>query len=90
MKGLKFFTRQHRNGTPIRSWTLASYHHPNSLTWRWVISYSARKAGRTGVYAMRVYRNRGFNFHAGINLSILGSLSIQTQPHMWKNNEQPY
>jgi hypothetical protein len=41
-------------------------------------------AGRSGVYAWRVYRYMGFNFHAGINLPILGSLSIQTQPHMWK------
>jgi len=82
--GLTFFTRMHANGTPIDSWNLASYHHPNSITWRWVICYSRRKAGRTGAYFMRVYRRQGFNFHAGINLPIIGSLSVQTQPHMWE------
>ena len=84
MKGLSFFTRQHCNGTPIRSWTIAAYHHPDSLTWRWLISYSARKSGRAGVYACSGIRAMGFNFHAGINLPILGSLSIRTQPHMWE------
>ena len=84
MTGFSFFKRQHSNGTPIRSWTIAAYHHPQSITWRWVVSYSTRKAGRTGVYAMRVYRYAGFNFHAGINLPVLGSISIQTQPHMWE------
>jgi hypothetical protein len=84
MKGLSFFKRQHSNGTPIRSWTLAAYHHPNSITWRWAIWYSARKSGRTGLYFMRVHRGCGFNFHAGINLPLFGSVCMQTQPHMWR------
>lgn len=83
LRGLSFFKRSHCNGTPIRSWLLAAYHHPRSLTWRWGIWYSMRKAGKTGVYFMRVYRSQGFNFHAGINLPLFGSVSMQTQPHMW-------
>lgn len=84
LEGLSFFKRKHSNGTPIMAWTLAAYHHPNSITWRWAIWYSARKSGRTGLYFMRVYRGYGFNFHAGINLPLLGSVSMQTQPHMWR------
>ena len=37
---------------------------------------------RMGLYFMRVHRGQGFNFHAGANLPLLGSLSIQTQPNM--------
>ncbi len=84
MKGLTIFKRNNSNGKPINSWTLAAYHHPRSITWRWTIQYSRRKAGRAGVYFMRVYRHQpGINFHAGINLPLLGSLSVQAQPHMW-------
>jgi hypothetical protein len=81
--GLTFFKRMHSNGTPINSFIVASWHNPNSITWRWSISYSIRNAGQTGVYFIRVYRGRGFNFHAGINLPMFGSLSIQTQPSIW-------
>ena len=72
------------NGTLIDQWVLAAYHHPDSITWRLSVCYSKRKAGKTGVYFMRVYRDQGFNFHAGINIPLLGSISIQTQPHMWE------
>jgi hypothetical protein len=81
--GLTFFKRMHSNGTPVDSFTVASWHNPKSLTWRWGITYSPRKTGRTGVYFMRTHRGCGFNFIAGINLPILGSLSVQTQPSMW-------
>jgi len=77
------FKRMNSNGTLINSYNIASYHHEDSITWRWVLSYSLRKAGKTGVYFLRTYRGRGFNFHAGINIPVLGSLSLQTQPHMW-------
>jgi hypothetical protein len=85
MKGLSLLKRQHSNGKPIDSWTRAAYHHPRSITWRWGVWYS-RKSGKTGAYFRRVYRYRGFNFHAGIHLPMLGSLSIQTQPHMWEKS----
>lgn len=84
MKGLEFFKRMHSNGTRIDAWVVATYHHPDSITWRWSLTYSKRKNGRTGLYFMRVYRGQGFNFHAGINLPAIGSLSMQTQPHMWE------
>ena len=83
MKGFSFFKRQHSNGTPISSWTLAAYHHPHSITWRWAIWYS-RKAGKARLYFHRVYKHQGFNFQAGISLPALGTLSIHTQPHMWE------
>ncbi len=81
--GLTLFKRMHSNGTPINSFTVVAWHNPKSLTWRWAVTYSIRKAGRTGAYFIRVHRGQGFNFHAGINLPFVGSLSINTQPSMW-------
>lgn len=93
MSAWTFFHRQHSNGTPINSWTLVAYHHPNSITWRFGVWYSRRVSGNPGLYFRRMYRGaKGLNFHAGINVPLIGSLSIQTQPHMWKKpatKEQP-
>jgi hypothetical protein len=86
MKGLTLFKRMNCNGTPTDSYTLIAWHHPDSITWRFGINYSKRESGKTGVYFMRVYRGQGFNFHVGINLPYVGSLSIQTQPHMWETS----
>ena len=73
----------HCNGTPTNAWVLAAYHHPDSITWRWGLSFSIRVDGRAGFYFMRVYRGQGFNFHAGANIPFIGSVSLNTQPHMF-------
>lgn len=84
MKGLTLFKRMHSNGKPINSWIVASWHNPRSITWRWSISYSRKNPDKYGAHFFRVYRHvPGINFQAGINLPILGSISISTQPHMW-------
>lgn len=80
MKGWEFFTR---TNSP-KSWNLISYHHPHSITWRFYVNYTVRQSGRTGPYFMRIYCGQGFNFMAGINLPLFGSLSMKTQPHMWE------
>lgn len=79
---LTLLHRQHCNGVPCASWTVAAWHWKWSLTWRWIITWSPRVSGRFGPYFMRVYRSRGFNFHSGLNLPLFGALSIQTQPNM--------
>lgn len=83
---LTLFQRMHSNGTPIRSWVIASLHWNWSITWRWTFTWRPGLSGRGGPYVMRVYRGSpGLNFHAGINLPVVGSFSVQTQPNMpWK------
>lgn len=83
IKGIRGLSRMHSNGTPINAWTLAAYHHPESITWRWAIYCSRRVGGKPGFYCMRVYRGQGFNVHAGVNIPFIGSLSLQMQPHMF-------
>lgn len=83
MKGFSFFQRTHSNGKPTDDFVVVAYHHPDSITWRFVISYS-RKSNKFFAGFCRVYRGCGFNFHARFMVPLVGSLSIRTQPHMWR------
>ena len=82
IKQLTIFERQHCNGVPCSSYLLAAWHWKWSLTWRWIVTWTPQRAGRIGPYFMRVYRGRGFNFYCGLNLPLVGSFSMQTQPNM--------
>ena len=86
MKGrqLTLLHRQHCNGTPTKGWTVAAWHWTGSLTWRGLITWEPRHEGRLGAYFMRTYRGRGFNFCCGLHLPLVGALSMQTQPNMWR------
>lgn len=79
---LTLFQRGRRSATVL----VASWHWRWSLTWRWHLSWSPGMSGSFGSfgpYFMRTYRYApGINFHAGINLPVVGSVSIQTQPNM--------
>ena len=90
MNGLTLFKRMHSNGTPIDSWVLLSWHHPKSLTWRFGLTYSGVKSGRSGVYFFKTHKYaKGLNFHSVINLPLFGSLTLETQPHMFnKGNKE--
>ena len=79
---LDIFVRQHCNGTPCDSWLLLGWHSAKSITWRWILTWSAAQ-GPNRCYFIRVYKYKnGLNFNAGINLKWLGRFSIQTQPTM--------
>lgn len=80
---LTLFQRMHANGKPCRSVLIAALHWGWSLTWRWHLSWHPGLSGKVGPYFMRTYRySPGLNFHAGLNLPVIGSFSIQTQPNM--------
>jgi len=82
-KQLTLIERQHCNGTPCSSYTLAAWHWKWSLTWRWNVTWTPQHAGKIGLYFMRTHRyGTGLNFLAGLNLPLVGSLSVQTQPNM--------
>lgn len=80
---LTLFQRMHSNGKRSATVLVASWHWKWSLTWRWHLSWSPGMSGSFGPYFIRTYTYApGINFHAGINLPIVGSVSIQTQPNM--------
>jgi hypothetical protein len=80
---LSFLERMHCNGKPSSSILIAALHWKWSLTWRWHFSWHPGLSGKIGPYFMRVHKHSpGFNFHAGLNLPVMGAFSIQTQPNM--------
>ena len=80
---LTLFQRMPSNGRRSAPVLVASWHWKWSLPWRWHMSWSPGMSGSFGPYLIRTYTYEpGINFHAGINLPIVGSVSIQTQPNM--------
>lgn len=83
MKQLIVLQRMHCNGVPGRTWLIAAWHWKWSLTWRWMFCWSPVVFGRLGWYFFRTYKYLpGLNFHCGLNLPLIGSFSMQTQPNM--------
>jgi hypothetical protein len=82
---LTLFQRMHSNGTPINSFSLASIHWKDSITWRWGIIWSPwDRVGTQGLTFRRHYLSRGFNFYAGFNSRMTGHFSLTTQPNMFR------
>ena len=84
---LTLFKRQHSNGKPSDSFTVASLHRRSSLTWRWGVTWSKFRKNQGGdrFSFTKVYRgDPGINFHASCNLPVIGHWSIQTQPNMFR------
>ena len=88
MSALTFFKRMHANGDRIDSWIVMALHWPWSLTWRWIISWSAPQpivvSGHRypRAYFLRTHRGCGINFIAGLRIPLLGHFAIHTQPNM--------
>ena len=88
ISGLSFFER-----TNCKDWfVIASYHHPDSITWRWSLSYylPTKKTYwrwpkiKPGYFCGQKYRSPNGNFSGGINIPLIGSFWVSTQEHMWR------
>jgi hypothetical protein len=83
--GLRFFERS------FQGWyVLASYHHPDSITWRWSISFDPRRRGicwpKFGPgYSMgtKFLSPNGY-LSAWLVFPLIGTFSLSTQAHMWR------
>ncbi len=83
IKQLKLLKRQHSNGEPCESWTVAAWHWRWSITWRWLVTWEPPcRHTKPGAYYRRVYRGMGLNFQCALCLPLIGRLSISTQPNM--------
>ena len=80
---LVLFERMSCNGTPSKGILLAAWHRKSPLAWRVHLSWNPGLSGKVGPYFMRTHRYcSGLNFNAGLNLPLLGSCNVQTQPNM--------
>ncbi len=79
---LVLFERIGSNGTLSKVVLLAAWHSKSSLTWRVSVCWNPNLSGKVGPYFMRTHRyDPGLNFNAGLNLPLLGSFNVQTQPN---------
>ena len=84
MAQLEFFKRCHSNGTPIRSWSIASLHWKWSITWRWVLNYTPWSPV-SNWRPLRWYFYRNGGGYIGIGLPLIGSFTFSWQNNMpWK------
>ena len=85
---LSFFKRQHCNGVPCASFSVAALHWAWSLTWRWTLTWSKwNRHCLLGFHVRRVHRmTPGINFCATMNLPVIGHWNMQTQPNMRKGH----
>lgn len=86
--GVRFFER---TNSP-ESFVLASYHHPDSITWRWSVWYSKPrraewcwpKIGPGYKMGTNYWASNGY-FSGWIRLPYVGGVSLNTQPAMWRS-----
>ena len=76
----------HGNGyTSKTSASIASYHHPDSITWRWALYYHLPRGWKSLFRWPRIdWRNSANYLYCSVNLPFVGGLSLTTQAHMWK------
>lgn len=81
-----FFERKRtNNGDVSKTINILAYHPAWSLTWSFIISHTSPHCGRAGFYFLRTSKGKkrkSIFFHAGVNVPIIGNISINTQPTM--------
>lgn len=79
MKGLTLFGRTNSKGT----WTIAAFHSPHSLTWRWLLSFSLFRGDESRLWPLWApYRANG-GLQWVLRLPFLGMLRWSQQRPMW-------
>lgn len=81
------FSWVHGNGqTSKQTASLASYHHPNSITWRWAL-YWAKPTKKTWwmlkLHSWKPRKNSGMGSR-GIVIPLIGEFTVRWQEHMFR------
>lgn len=79
---LRLFARSHSNGETNGNWVIASWHRAKSITWRWSLHWNkSRKWGA------RKWVGPNGHGNASISIPIVGELTLNWQPHMWRSRK---
>ena len=88
LRGLTFFKKSFQGW-----WVIASYHHPDSITWRWSISLNQKwlklclpKFGPSYSMGTKYLAPNG-DFGAWFTIPLIGTFGISTQQHLWKERK---
>lgn len=79
MRALRFVGRT----SDQRTWNLASWHSPHSMTWRWVISFSFFKADEWRVRPLWFSHRNNHGLQWGFRIPFIGILHFSQQRPMW-------
>lgn len=72
------FNWVHGNGiTGKRISRIASYHHPESVTWRWALFWNKPK----GVMPKMSFKNGRYGYFV-LSIPVFGGIAVSWQPHM--------
>ena len=84
-QGLSFFKKSFQGW-----WVVASYHHPDSITWRWMLSLDGRygKWKCLPKFGPSYYGGTKFKSPSGdigfwFNIPLVGQFGFSTQKHMF-------
>lgn len=77
---LRLFAREHCNGKPTGGWVIASWHHQESITWRWLFTWSPHLGLPRFIASSARYGS------AEIRLPIMGCFYVSWQPAMWRQS----
>jgi hypothetical protein len=88
-QGISFFKKSFQGW-----WVVASCHHPDSITWRWSISFDGRntklcwpKFGPSYSMGTKLFSPRG-DIGFWICIPLVGTFGFNTQKHMWREANQ--
>ena len=79
MRGLSIMHRTNVRG----HWTLAAFHHPESITWSWALAWSFFRADEARVWPLFARFRLGQQKWM-IRLPFVGYLSWASQEVMWR------
>ena len=77
-RGLSFLKRDSGGG-----YTLASWHSPHSMTWRWFVSFSRFRGDEARVRPLWFGYRTNTGVHGGFRIPFIGLVHWQTQRPMW-------
>ena len=80
IEGLSFF-----EDTNLRDrWSIAVYHPPRSLTWRWILSFVSLGSGESQFWPLWHHSRDGIGGRLiWVRAPWIGFLMLQTQRPMW-------
>lgn len=79
MQGLKFFTKTSNKN----SWSIASFHSPHSLTWRWLLHFSIFTRDGRRAWPLFSSYNTNNAIRLYVTIPLIGVFNFQTQQPMW-------
>lgn len=74
------------SGTSTDSAVIASYHRPDSITWRWALYWQRWKFHSWKLF--QLWRSTNGNGYGWFSIPFVGTFSLSAQPHMFRTTAE--